>query len=108
LQNILVDEDNQVLEDIDGVLVEKEEKVLLHCPNGKIDGTYKIPESIEILGAGCFANSDNLTSIIIPENVKVIGDEVFSDCINLKKVVIPDSVEWIGYYAFDYCENLES
>ena len=108
LENIHVDDSNEYFKDMDGVLIDSEEKTLIQCPNGKINNTYKIPENIEVLGAGCFSDSDNLISIVIPENVTTIGDNAFSDCFNLKNVTMSDSVTWIGYYAFNYCENLES
>lgn len=88
-----------------------------------------IPDGVEIIGAGAFADCDRLESICIPDSVKsiekgafmgcdsltkvsfgegsslsYIGDGAFRECYALVEVDIPKGVKAIERYAF-YCDN---
>ena len=62
----------------------------------------EIPNSVEAIGHGCFANCECLLSIVIPNSVKIIEDFAFEDCNNLQKIIIGKNVESIGSMAFDF------
>lgn len=99
---------------IDGVLVDKDRRILLRFPPGrgvsdgadKWFGDYVIPEGIVRIGNGVFLRCQGLTSVKISNGVKEIGDNAFSECDNLISVLIPDGVERIESHAFSFCENL--
>jgi len=75
------------------------------------DGAVVIPDStngysVTSIGFGAFAQTTNLTSVIIPDSVTNIGNSAFSECSNLTSVVIGHSVTSIGDYAFNECNSL--
>ena len=53
-------------------------------------------------------NCRSLHAVSIPENVNTIGTGAFADCRNLRDVTIPAGVENIGSWAFANCWNLET
>jgi hypothetical protein len=89
----------------DGVLYDKERKILLRCPCGK-QGAFAIPDGVESIAEDAFAYCKGLTAITISGSVKSIGEEAFAGCAKLTVVAIPDDVEHIGKNMFLYCDNL--
>lgn len=81
LTSIDVAEDNKNYASIDGVLYNKDKKILIQCPGGK-------------------------TSIEIPDSVTRIEASAFWDCAKLKEIIIPNSVTNIVYTAFNGCTAL--
>ena len=69
-----------------------------------------IPEGIETIGQGAFAECENLTSVTLPSTIRSIGDWAFQGCTNLTEVIIPESVTSIRFGGFDgsfrYCSKL--
>lgn len=65
-----------------------------------------LPESVNSIGAGAFADMTSLTDINIPERVTEIGDAAFYQCPMLPSIVIPKTVERIGEFAFRKCDRL--
>lgn len=65
-----------------------------------IQGTVKIPNTVERIGMFAFANQTGLERIEIPESVKEIGSKAFYQCTSLSEVIIPDTVERIEGRAF--------
>ena len=59
-----------------------------------------LPEGVEEIRYGAFANCKNLKSIIIPSTVKKIDSCAFEDCTSLASVNFPDGLESIGDLAF--------
>ncbi len=74
--------------------------------NGKAE-TFVIPNGVEIIGEGAFANS-LLTSVSVPESVVEIRSEAFCRCSWLTSVNIPDAVATVGADAFFGCASLKS
>ena len=73
----------------------------------KVPPTLIIPEGIEYIGFGAFANCQWLKKVVIPKSVVEIGHCAFNGCRELKEVKIPDSVEYIRENAFYFCIKLE-
>lgn len=92
--------------------------------------TFEIPNSIQELGSGIFADcknitnynwsdryitipSDtfagctNLTTINLPSPLRGIGDGAFRGC-GIPNIELPDSISYIGDGAFDGCTSLSS
>ncbi|MGN0226837.1 MAG: leucine-rich repeat domain-containing protein [Paludibacteraceae bacterium] len=82
LTAINVDEANTHYRSIDGVLFDKEVKVLLSCAGGKI-GRYSIPESVEEIEERAFSYCHKLTSISIPKNLTTFGEWSLEFCTSL-------------------------
>ena len=66
-----------------------------------------IPEGIEVISCGMFANCEQLERVYLPETVTVIDTYAFSECFNLKEIYIPKNVTTINDYAFYNCTKLE-
>jgi len=58
--------------------------------------------------SGDNAPSENLTDVIIPEGIQDIGNGAFADCSSITSIQLPASVNTIEDYAFSGCSNLTS
>lgn len=128
LTAIEVSDDNRNYSSIDGVLFSKDLEELIQCPGGH-EGTYIVPEFVQVVRQGAFWGSrslekvvlgmgigripsyafaycDNLESVTIPENVTIVNHRAFFYCDALKTIVIPSSVTGVGDNSFEGCENL--
>jgi len=102
-----VDAGNSKYSSIDGILFNKTQAELLHCPTS-INGSYIIPSSVTSIGNSAFYNCNGLTSMDIPLSVISIESNAFTECLNLKSVTIPSSIISIGSQAFWGCAGLKS
>lgn len=107
LKEILVDNENSIYYDINGVLFDKATHTLIRYPGGRA-GAYTVPAGTTKIGDNAFARCYELTSIVITDFVTSIGDCSFYLCTNLASVDIPDSVTFIDRIAFDGCDSLTS
>ncbi len=123
LQKFNVDESNFFAVDQYGVLYSKDLSVLYSAialnskENMKV---YTIPQSVNEIVGGAFANLSKLEQInfegisIVNQNVvgscnlTTIGDYAFDGCISLNSIIIPSTVNSIGNYAFRSAYSLES
>ena len=132
LTNIDVDTDNENYSSSDGVLFNKNKTELIRYPQGKVNTSYTIPDSVTSIsnrafdycssflksvtipdsvihiGSGAFYYCSSLTSVTISNSVTRIESATFRGCSSLASVVIPDGVISIGQYAFEYCSSLTS
>ena len=100
-------------------------------PPANCNGTVNIPEGITAIGAGAFANQQNLSTITLPSTVRYIGDNAFRNTPNMvevsfgegselrsivgsafwhsgiREIVLPEGVESIGGSAFMGAISLE-
>jgi len=107
LASIDVAPSNPAYEQIDGVLFDKQRKMLVAYPSAR-EGEYAIPSGTLLIGDGAFAWCGNLTAVTIPDSVTYIGDGAFGNCSSLTSVIVPNSVTHIGRAAFSGCKNLTS
>ncbi|MCL2810825.1 MAG: leucine-rich repeat domain-containing protein [Clostridia bacterium] len=97
--------DNPVYEDIDGVLFDKQQKILVSYPGAR-EGVYTIPEGTRLIGDFAFSECLRITEVTIPNSVTGIGVWGFDWCRRLTHVLIPESVTSIGWNAFNGCIRL--
>lgn len=62
---------------------------------------------LEIIGAGTFANSLNLSKVNLPDSLKEIKPFAFNNCQRLEEIVIPENTHIIGESAFAWCSGLK-
>lgn len=105
LRSISVADGNPAYEQIEGVLFDKQQKMLVSY-TGAWKGVYIIPDGVESIGEMAFGNCEGLIDVIIPDSVKSIGSAAFKGCSGLTGVIIPSGVTDIGDEAFADCEKL--
>ena len=94
LTNINVDKDNAYFTSENNILFNKDKSRLMEYLPGKLESTYTIPSSVNIIDDYAF-NNLHLTSITIPQNTNSIGSWAFGGCLNLSTV----TVNWIIPFA---------
>ena len=122
LEEVNVDEANTAYASVDGMLLTKDKKILLFCPQlntaeavpegvveinrlafyGCKKATISLPNSLKTIGEAAF-RSEYLESIVIPEGVTRIEEETFEGCDNLSSITLPKGLAYIGEEAFKYC-----
>ena len=107
LTSIEVVPNNPTYTSVGGILYDKNQTTLIHCPEGK-SGSVTIPSSVTSIGNWAFNSCTSLTSITIPNSVTSIGDGAFQSCTSLTSITIPSSVTSIGESAFYGCTSLTS
>lgn len=115
-----VDDSNEYICDVDGVIYTKDMKTLLFYPvSGGVktekdaDGnevrtiSYVIPEGVETIRSKAFYKCQDLREIRFPSTLKSIEEKAFFRC-NLKSITLPDGLEFIGKDAFAFCSEVSS
>ena len=122
LEEVNVDEANTVYASVDGMLLTKDLKTLLFCPQLNIaeavpegvediypgafyrckKSTISLPNSLKTIGEAAF-KSKYLESIVIPEGVTRIEEETFEGCDKLSSITLPKGLTYIAGEAFKYC-----
>lgn len=90
---------------INGVLFNKNQTVLIKCPENYDCSVYEIPCGVTGIWREAFSDCKKLTEVTIPESVTEIGAGAFIRCA-IRRVVIPKYVKTIDYFTFYYCSNL--
>lgn len=88
LKEFIVDEENKYFSSEDGVLYDKDKKILLSYPAKKEDKTFTIPKSVERILDGAMQANSNLRELTITENVSELGKSVFQTATAMDKVYI--------------------
>ena len=96
-----VAEGNPGYKSVDGYLLTKDGKTLVHGLNGDV----VVPDGVEAVGDYAFY-CHSLTSVRFPETLRSIGANAFYYCRGLKNLSIPDGVTSVGAYAFYNCSGL--
>ena len=84
-------------------LMSKEGKTLLAAVEER--ETYVIPEGVQRIGTGAFANRRDMHHVVFPESLMAIGDAAFVGT-GLTEIRIPRTVTEIGINPFYVCEEL--
>ena len=105
LTSINIDDRNEYLYSIDGVLFNKSDKSLLRYPEGK-EGDYTLPNDTKIVLIRSFLGA-SLTSVTLNEGCLAISSEAFMGCKSLVTVNLPSTIKAIYTYVFDGCDVLK-
>ena len=114
----------------DGVLFDKEMKILVAYPRGKSDETYTVPDGVNRIAAEAFYTNPYLCEVAFPASLEEIGNSAFYSCSALEKITfagnslvsvgsdafyrtgllaaeLPDSVKYVSRRAFNGCSQME-
>jgi len=83
---ITVDSNNPNYSSLDGVLYDKSQTLLIHCPTSKIE-SFIIPSSVTSIGNAAFNNCRELTTVTIPSSVISIEESAFINCDGLTSII---------------------
>ena len=106
LEEITVDADNPTYKSIDGVVYDKDVKILVCCPGAKTE--IDIPDTVESIELYAFYGCKSLTSVTLPDSVTFIDKDAFRGCSSLTDVTLPDGITSIGEDCFMGCTSLTS
>ncbi len=96
---------NPVFTAADGVLFSKDMTMLVSFPAGKSATSYRVPDTVTVIGSYAFHQCTELVSIVLPENLMCIGTYAFNGCFglsdahylgDLENVTICDSNDYRG------------
>lgn len=93
---------------VDGVLFNKDLTMLVSFPAGKAAASYRVPNTVTVIGNHAFYQCAELRSVSLPEGVHTIGNYAFYQCYMLDDIQLPDSLMSIELYAFGGCYGLTS
>ena len=107
LTAVNVDAKNKNYSSADGVLFDKEGKMLKVYPKGKKEEHYIVPNGTEVIASMAFAGNSYLKHVDLPDSVEFISgtgeamDGAFFDCTALEELVVPEKVKdmyWCEMY----------
>ena len=99
-------EGNKFFTSIDGVLFDKNEKLLLAYPAGKKDKEYKIPNSVIEICGSAFQGVKYLQKVCFGKCLKKISRHAFENA-SIKDVFANEGLENVGWFSFSRCKNIE-
>lgn len=88
----------EVIEDEDGVIYDKNYKYVLRC-NNKDLLKYKVKESAIGIYSNAFENLENLVEIDL-SSIKFVGDDAFRYCKKLKSIKMGSNILYFGLHVF--------
>ena len=82
LSEFIVSENSETFKNQDGIIYTKDGKQIVCCPSKLTfeNGTYSIPEGVEVIGDHAFYNCSGLKKVILPSTLKTIGKAPFYVC----------------------------
>ena len=105
LSEFIVDEKNEHIKFVDGILFNSDESSIICCIFDNDKKPYVIPDGIESIEESAFTNC-HFKTVTIPDSVKKIGEKAFYGS-DLESITIPVGIETIELATFGGCKNLE-
>ncbi len=99
LESVTVDSENENFSSLDGVLFDKEKTLLHTYPMAKVNTSYTIPETVEIMGDDAFVKVESLKHLTIGNNVTTMNEYPFEDCYNLESITVGE--DNLNYSSID-------
>jgi hypothetical protein len=107
LSKILVDDENSTYYDRLGVLMHRQTRSLMRCPQNSQLCNVQVAGKISKIYSGAFKDCRNLERITLKENVTNMGVWAFDGCVNLREVSLSSSLKTIKRGTFRFCKSLE-
>ncbi len=74
---------------------------------GYRDGTYVVPNFVDIIGTSCFEHTEGVKHVIFGKDVFRIDVKAFQNCTELEKLTMNEGLHEVGYNAFGGCIRLK-
>lgn len=87
LNHIEVNPNNAYYSSLDGVLVDKDQSMLICFPSGK-GGAYSIPTGVSDIDSAAFRDCVGLTEVVISAGITEIKNTEFSGCSSLTQIEV--------------------
>jgi hypothetical protein len=84
---ITVNSANPIYSSINGVLLDKSEATIIHCPLA-ITGDYEVPLTVTSIANNAFNGCSGITSISFPSILISLGNNVFIGCTNINSITV--------------------
>lgn len=108
LENINVNESNPNYSSLDGVLLDKNQSVLIKYPAGKDLDEYTIPETVDSICSMAFWGTEKLYTLNMGDNVTKLAESAFYEVPNLRKVTLSQNIKVIPRDCFAMDDRLET
>lgn len=108
LKKITVDERNMHFKSVDDILYTKDGKKLIQYNLASENSSFIVPQGVEYIGSGAFANANSLIEVTLPDTVVSIYGEAFRWCEELVSIRMSATLETIASFAFDRCVKLQN
>lgn len=66
-----------------------------------------IPDKVQLIGVGCFSESDKLQKVNMPTSLRMVKGGAFRDCKSLKQIIFPEKTVTIEERVFKGCTSLK-
>jgi hypothetical protein len=106
LRSIEVAAGNVNFQSLDGALLDRPLKRLMHYPKSRSATVYSVPDGVIEIPAGTFFDRLNLRQISLPASVTTLGADAFIGCESLVQINLPDGITRIEDNTFAYCLSL--
>lgn len=106
LECIEVDDENQSMCSVGGVLFSKDKTQFYCYPACASSKEYTVPDGVKWIGGDAFAANPHLAAVTMPNSVTHLSFGVFSGCKSLQSVSLSDNLNYISAGTFENCESL--
>ena len=107
LSSVSVNSGNTAFKMANGVLFSKDMSALVLYPPKKQGTSFKVPDSVKMIGECAFAKNTYLRSVDL-SSVTFLGSSAFQECCALESIIIPNSVTDAYSFTFYKCQALKS
>jgi len=92
LARFAVPENNTYYSSYEGMILNKEQTLLVRCPEHYINDFVLIPNTVKVLAPWSFAYCSKLIDIILPHKLESVKAFAFKDCYNLLSLTLFDGL----------------
>ena len=108
LVNFVINPANSNFTSENGHIFSQGKKSLILVAPGYSDETLTIPEGVESIEGGAFANATSIKSVVFPTTLKLIAANAFNQHPSITSITINANMQKIGSQAFAICPKLET
>lgn len=101
LAAFIVSSDNKYFASCDGLLLNKEQKTLIRCPEAFRSDLVLIPASVTKIESWAFFKCYNILDISLPRGLTTVCAYAFKDCYNISRLTVYENIAEFDVSALD-------